>query len=310
MADDDNQDTLPNVSLGPEPPGRSEGERYPILVALNGPLKNRTFILNKGEIAIGRNMAADIVVRGAHTSRSHARVMYANIHDRNAVPQCRIYDAGSTVGTFVNDRLVGPEGVLLAEKDQVRVAKTVFAFFIREAEGDDLTRKIREMASRDNLTGLFTRGTFDRVLPRELARAKRYQRHLSLMILDVDAFSQVTQQYGPNAATDVLKRLGSLVPEYLRSTDFVARYGGEEISILLPETDLESSMAVAERLRRNIGHESFSNGSESFRITVSIGVAPYDWDIDAPLELVNRADLARCKAQGLGGDRVLAFSHG
>ena len=113
MADDDSQDTVPDVSLGPELSGRGEGERYPVLVALNGPLKDRTFVLNKGEIAIGRNMTADIVVRGAHTSRSHARVAYANIHDKNALPQCRIYDAGSTAGTFVNDRLVGPEGVLL-----------------------------------------------------------------------------------------------------------------------------------------------------------------------------------------------------
>jgi len=160
------------------------------------------------------------------------------------------------------------------------------------------------LASMDGLTRLFNRRHFDTLARVEWGRFQRYGRPLSLLVLDVDKFKSINDQFGHDAGDLVLKSIADDCSSMRRETDVVARFGGEEFALLLPETNELAAGIVAERLRKQIeDHSDVVPGHET-RISVSIGVAGATLGMLSFDVLLKRADEALYEAKRLGRNRV------
>jgi len=168
--------------------------------------------------------------------------------------------------------------------------------------GDLRIEQAAEMATRDSLTGLYLRGVFDFTLERMVSEHHRYNKSLSLLMLDIDDFKQVNDVHGHQAGDEVLREIGEILIKSIRDADFPARYGGEEIVIIFPETAVDPAALVAERLRAKV-HQYFSDCGPN--ITVSIGVSCLrNPDVITASELVSQADKAMYKVKLSGKNRV------
>lgn len=157
-----------------------------------------------------------------------------------------------------------------------------------------------ELSQRDPLTGLANRRAFDTVLGEVFRLARRHERPLALVLLDVDHFKAYNDEYGHPAGDALLKGLGGILGGAARTTDLVARIGGEEFALVLPETDLRGARHMAEHLRAAVER------SPAFRrrVTVSIGVAALPSAATTPMQLVSDCDVALYGAKSAGRNRV------
>jgi diguanylate cyclase (GGDEF)-like protein len=178
----------------------------------------------------------------------------------------------------------------------------VFGGPILRALGD-LTRVTRA-AELDALTGVANRGSFDTRLAVESRRAVDLGTRLSLILFDVDHFKSINDTYGHQTGDEVLRRIGALLQDRLRGSDFGARYGGEEFAVLLPDTNDEGAMILAERLRAAVSELRVPAGDEELTPTASFGVASFP-EHD-PARLVAAADAALYDAKRAGRDRSVA----
>ena len=162
----------------------------------------------------------------------------------------------------------------------------------------------------DPKTGLFNARHFASALADELTRAQRFGRPLSLMMADLDLLRDINNNYGHLAGDAVLRGIADVFREELRHYDVPARFGGEEFSILLPETTPEQAHEIAERIRRSLARRRFEveTSSEPIQATVSIGIAAFPEDGKGANELIHQADLAVYRAKLQGRNRVLAAS--
>jgi diguanylate cyclase (GGDEF)-like protein/putative nucleotidyltransferase with HDIG domain len=162
----------------------------------------------------------------------------------------------------------------------------------------------------DPKTGLFNARYFAAALSEEIGRAQRFERPMSLIMADLDLLRDINNSYGHLAGDAVLKGIAEVFRAQLRHYDVPARFGGEEFSILLPETPPEQAMEIAERIRRAVAERTFDveTSSEPIRATVSIGVAGYPKDGTDANELIHQADLAVYRAKLQGRNRVLSAS--
>ncbi len=161
-------------------------------------------------------------------------------------------------------------------------------------------------SSYDLLTGLRNRRSFERSLKELFRYSKENKFPLSLIIMDIDNFKDVNDTYGHLEGDKVLIKVGSILRNYLRARDIVARWGGEEFAILLPGTTREEAIRVAEKLRTILENQSFtSDDGKTYGITASFGVAEVDSSIDSPEELFKAADRNLYKAKKLGKNRVV-----
>jgi len=161
-------------------------------------------------------------------------------------------------------------------------------------------------AVTDSLTGLYNRRFFRSTFEREVRRGHRYGVMLSLIMLDLDGFKQVNDEYGHLFGDLVLRRVAKLVRRAIRESDTASRYGGEEFAIILPETDRLGSYAVAERIRCRI-ESAFAQrptGGRPVTMTVSGGIAAYPEDGIDLTEMLLRADEALYRAKALGKNRI------
>ncbi|HWP59645.1 MAG TPA: GGDEF domain-containing protein [Candidatus Acidoferrales bacterium] len=181
-----------------------------------------------------------------------------------------------------------------------------YSYFVQLVVAErHLRRKAEQEALRDPLTGLFSRREFERRLEIEFARAKRYRRRLSLLMLDIDNFKQVNDTHGHPWGDRVLARIAEDLQRQTRLSDLVCRFGGEEFVIILPETDLEDAALVANRVREAIKQRPFRTDSGPFYVTASIGVSSTTArDYASATELLTGADKMLYVAKSRGKDRV------
>lgn len=176
------------------------------------------------------------------------------------------------------------------------------------AEKEVLVQSLNELATRDGLTGLYNHRTFYALIEDERARARRFDRPVSLLLLDIDHFKYVNDTCGHLAGDSVLRGLSELLGREARAIDRVCRYGGEEITIILPEIDLDAAANIAERLRAAVEAQTFDvNGCAPLRITVSIGVASFPAHADNVQALVAAADAAMYSAKQSGRNRISRY---
>ncbi|MEA3547277.1 MAG: diguanylate cyclase [Thermodesulfobacteriota bacterium] len=160
----------------------------------------------------------------------------------------------------------------------------------------------------DKLTGLYTRHFFDDSLQREIGRAKRYETDLSILFLDLDDFKQVNDTFGHLAGDYVLASIAEIIRKQIRSEDIAARYGGEEIILILPETGKIQGLVLSERIREKIEKADFVFEDKKINMTISGGLASLPIDTTNGADLVKYADTAMYRAKAAGKNNVTTFS--
>ncbi len=204
--------------------------------------------------------------------------------------------------SVLNGRSVLDEATTRPVLDEIEVLYQKEQERTRELEA--LVRQLQELTITDYLTGLYSHRYFHDRLEEELARAQRYRRPLSLMILDIDDFKLVNERFGYSVGDQVLKELASRIRSECRSIDIPCRIGGEEIAIVLPETYSTAAGHLAERLRKRISSEPFELVGE---LTCSFGVAGYPTDAATRDDLLTRTNTALSRAKALGKDTVVVY---
>jgi diguanylate cyclase (GGDEF)-like protein len=164
--------------------------------------------------------------------------------------------------------------------------------------------EIYQLATHDALTELCNRRHFSELADKEIARAIRHQRPLSLCILDVDLFKPINDRHGHIRGDEVLRQVAAVLRRHARSEDVAARIGGEEFALLLPECAATDAALLADRLREAIATTTFAPGGEAQQITVSIGIAALSPARDTRPALMAAADAALYRAKSEGRNRV------
>ena len=188
----------------------------------------------------------------------------------------------------------------------------LFVFFYRLLDATEIRlieadNKLRELATRDGLTGLLNHRMFQNQLNEEVQRASRFGKSLTMLMIDIDHFKRVNDTYGHQVGDLVLKRIAVLISHQCRAVDTICRYGGEEIAVLLPETSLAEGALAAERTRMHIEEDDFADcGVDGLRLTVSIGVSTFPSPAKSAPELATSSDQALYAAKKGGRNRVVA----
>jgi len=162
----------------------------------------------------------------------------------------------------------------------------------------------REKATHDSLTGLPNRLAYEDRISEEIERARRYKHRLTLAVLDVDYFKKINDSYGHPAGDNVLKILAELFRKRTRESDFIARFGGEEFMLILTETDAESALSVADKLRQTVEEAKFHFRDNRVPVTISCGLTGYR-EGDDKGNLYERADTALYEAKESGRNRCI-----
>jgi two-component system, cell cycle response regulator len=267
------------------------------LVVLHAPSRRLLGVrlaLGAREATLGRDPECDLVLEADDVSRRHARV-------RAEAGGHVLEDLASTNGSFVAGERVTSRA--LAPGDLVRLGSVVMKYLA----GGDLEAlchaELRRLAEEDPLTGLANRGAFAAALAREVARARRHGGPLALAILDVDHFKRVNDGFGHRAGDHVLRELAQALRPLVRQEQLLARYGGEELALVLPDVPLEKAVRFAEKARALVEERAFEFQGARIPVTVSIGVAALAPGEDGDA-LVARADARLYDAKGGGRNRV------
>ncbi|MBF0573554.1 MAG: diguanylate cyclase, partial [Desulfamplus sp.] len=185
--------------------------------------------------------------------------------------------------------------------------QAIFTALLDITEQKTLEKKLETMAMTDELTGLFNRRNFTQKGLDECQRAKRYNLPLSMMMLDVDKFKSINDTYGHQAGDYVLKKFASLIMNNIRDVDVAGRLGGEEFGLLLPNTDGDYALTLAERLRKAIEQYPFELNGKVVSITASIGVASFVENSVCFDQMLNNADSAMYWSKNSGRNRVARY---
>jgi two-component system cell cycle response regulator len=204
----------------------------------------------------------------------------------------------------VNDYLLRPiDKTELLARARTQIRRRRYTDHLR----DNVQNSI-EMAITDALTGLHNRRYMESHLATLAEQAATRGKPLALMILDIDYFKSINDNYGHDAGDDVLREFAVRVRKSIRGIDLACRYGGEEFVIVMPETDLHVAGMVAERLRRSIAGEPFAihKGTKRIEVTISIGLTTLEQKGEAVADVLKRADTALYRAKHDGRNRVVS----
>jgi diguanylate cyclase (GGDEF)-like protein len=185
-----------------------------------------------------------------------------------------------------------------------RLANLICNLGVIALENVLLLDEIQQQADMDSLTKLYNITYFYKYLDRELQKAQRYNRPLTVVIFDLDQFETYNRLFGRLEGDQVLRIVANTIRDGLRTVDIPCRYGGEEMAVVLPETDLENGMFVAERTRKAVEIHPFSLK----HVTISAGLAVYPTDGKDPKELMKKAEAAMETAKQMGRNRIMAYS--
>lgn len=162
-------------------------------------------------------------------------------------------------------------------------------------------------STHDHLTGLFNKAYFQSTLAQHLSLAKRSNTDLSVLFLDIDDFKEINDRFGHNSGDAVLKTIARMIREKLRTSDILARFGGDEFVVLMPNTYKINALVLSERLRKTIGQKPIKVKDTDLKITISGGVAGFPVDAQQGEDLLNLADSALYRAKGAGKNSISLF---
>ncbi len=243
------------------------------------------------------------------------------VPDMSVASQFQFFGSEPKIGSFLVVPILlrknHPLGVFsLSRRETNAFSKEERAFFnkigleiAKVLDKSLLFQHTKELSITDDLTGLYNRRYFNQRFDREVLRAKRYRRPLSILMVDIDYFKSYNDINGHLLGDDVLKKVAYLIESNLRKADIVARYGGEEFVILLPEINKSHADQVAEKLRRTVELRHFPKEQylPNKNLTISIGLATLPDDSTNSRELIEFADRALYRAKAEGRNRVVIY---
>lgn len=270
----------------------------PAIVVITGKPLGKYFLITKEKMVLGREMNTDICIPETSISRKHSEFTLTE----NGVAA---KDLGSTNGTFVNDeKLVPNVPRILNEGDHIRCGNTLFKF-VREGQIETRAGLRNYDYSTDSLTGIFNRKAIIETIQEEFTKAKLRNSPLSFILFDIDHFKKINDTYGHPAGDYVLKETCDLIKtKMIRPTDALGRYGGEEFALLLPGTQSQIAIDVAERIRTKIEQHQYVFEDKKISVTISLGVVALDSTSKTSDELISLADKALYDAKNQGRNRV------
>jgi two-component system, cell cycle response regulator len=281
------------------PDGGPKGNDCLVVIYTKEPtLLGRRFVLDSSPIRIGRGAENHIVLEGDSVSRRHA-----HFEQRSGAWWC--VDDGSTNGSYVNDDQIMREA-RMGNGDRIKIGPTIFKFLSGQDVEAQYHEEIYRMTIIDGLTQVHVKRYLLEALDKELMRARRHVRELSFLMLDIDHFKKINDVHGHLAGDYVLKEVAKHMQQRIRRDEVLARYGGEEFAIILPETNLEGGIALAEGLREKIEQSRFVFQGETIRVTISAGAALLAEEDRASTDLIRRADEKLYEAKRAGRNRVIA----
>ena len=254
-----------------DPPERS-GSGGACVVIIYGEAIGRRIALGGKDFAMGRTKECDLLLDDETVSRAHAELEYLPPDPKGGGSgRYLARDLGSTNGTYVNGTRVREQ--VLGDGDFLKVGRTICKYLQGGNVEAEFHKVIFNLMTHDGLTQAHNRRHFDDELKRELSRAARYGRPLSLLMLDVDHFKVINDTHGHLTGDEVLRQLADLVHADIRREDLFARIGGEEFAILMPETRITGARQIAERLRTTIERAELVVDDTTISVTCSFGVA-------------------------------------
>ncbi len=287
------------------PRGLASGaEKHAFFLVLSGPQFGEIFpVAEAREVVIGRREDADVQIREEGVSRRHASI---RVEGEGAL----LRDLESANGTWVDGRRTPEARLVDGSRVQVGGQTTLKFIWADELEAR-YQMKLAEGAMQDPLTGLYNRRHLEDRLGSELAAAQRHGRPLSLLMVDVDHFKNINDQFGHLAGDEALKMVAFVLRGAVRKEDVLARYGGEEFVVVARETGMDGAQTLGERIRRAVEKSRCAWQGQDLGVTVSIGVT-----VSVGLsefvsgrterELLEAADRALYLAKQAGRNRVVA----
>ncbi|HNF98040.1 MAG TPA: GGDEF domain-containing protein [Pseudomonadota bacterium] len=231
--------------------------------ALEAPETGRRFILDGEEIIIGRSSDATIQVDRDSVSRRHARLSKTE-------GGWTVQDLQSTNGSYVNDVPIREHK--LASGDLLKVGSAIFRYLAGNNLESLLTDELYQIAVRDGLTHSLSRRAFVEAADREVARAHKQSRPLSLLAIDIDHVKQINDNYGHLSGDFVIRELARRIRKKCERYELLCRYEGSQFLLLLPESNQQAAQARAEEIRASAASESFSFEGDQLAVTVTVGV--------------------------------------
>ena len=270
----------------PDVPRDEPEERHPALLFLTGSRLGAVVVLEGRPLVIGRDPACDIVTPDETVSHRQARFLPAGSGG------VILEDLGSRNGTAVNGERITRR--TLADGDRIMLGRTVIKFALQSQLEEECQQRLYELSTRDGLTNLFNRRYFDERLQAELAFARRHGSLLGLLLLDLDHFKRLNDTHGHIAGDRVLMEVARAIGMQVRGEDMVARYGGEEIVVLVRDIPRAGVAVLAERLRAAVASLRIRHDGKDLTVTASVGAVAV-----RPARTTTASDLTA------GADRLL-----
>jgi diguanylate cyclase (GGDEF)-like protein len=270
--------------------------------AIGGPETGATFSATESELALAARAASPLVqdLVAKHVS---AAAIAAPGERWQRKPRYLVAVPLLTEGEVIG--VLGTWSRTQPDPQAVEMLKSLAPFAGSQLARALEFRTVRESAERDALTGLPNRKAFERALTHERQRFERYQHPVALLVTDVDYFKAVNDTHGHEAGDEVLRAIADTLRRSFRDVDTVARFGGEEFVMLLPETGLRAASEVAERLRASVEALSIDWQGTPIPVRVSVGVSACPECVADPDELARSGDAALYQAKGQGRNRVV-----
>lgn len=268
------------------------------LVMIAGPFLGKKYpLIDEDEFTVGRDEKNFIVCDMDNVSRRHAQVVHR-------MGKFFVRDLGSTNGTYLNDEEIREEQPLRSG-DLVKIGSAIFKFLSGGNIEQQYYEEIYTLTICDGLTTIFNKRYFLEFIEREMGRCHRYNRALSLMMIDIDHFKSINDTNGHLAGDYVLRELAAVIKPKVRKEECFARYGGEEFAYVMPESGGENTRKLGEKIRRMVEDHRFTFEGKEIKVTLSIGVADLVGDMTEPLQFIKLADANLYKAKKAGRNRVI-----
>ncbi len=276
----------------------------PTLTFLSGEALGKELPLIQHQVTIGRGEDADVLIMDPSVSRKHIRLTCRKVlgaENRESLTVV-LRDLGSKNGTTVNYRRV--HRAVLKPGDKICLGRVILKFEYRDLADQNFYDEVYRLATTDGLTGLLNKATITRILSDEMIKWQRYHGKLSVILIDVDDFKSLNDTFGHLMGDRALQTIAAVLRNSLRRQDRAGRFGGEELLIVLPETDGKGALDLAERIRAGIEGTVSARLDLARPVTASFGVATCPSTVQDIGDLFEHADNALYRAKAHGKNRV------
>jgi len=269
------------------------------LVCIYGGPVGRRFELDNATTTIGRGGDCELIIQHDTVSRRHAQIVGSRL-------KREVMDLKSTNGVYVNGDAAHQQ--VLVSGDYLKIGEVIFKYLSGDNIETTYYEEIYRLAIEDGLTRIPNKRYMKAFLEREFSRALRYERPMSLMLMDLDHFKNVNDTYGHLAGDEVLAQLAQIIAPRIRKEECFSRYGGEEFCLVMPETELEGAAQFANTLREKVDEHLFLFENQVLPVTMSVGVSPFLDQMKRPEDLIKSADDCLYRAKRSGRNKVVYLS--